>query len=207
MSDAPVPVLPDPPPPDPDRRVCGRCGDVKPIQDFQNRRDTCSSCFRAVDLARRAERKSERAAELMEVIFDAAQKPNATAPKLETLVAELTSQWGGVSLLARDYYDYMKRLTAVPRPSSSVAQQFMSLFKLIGLCSQAVHEEEVDRMGLEQVERAQKLELVKMLQAASVEATTRDALLEVMRMAGLTEQAAVPALESREQPDGSGSLE
>jgi hypothetical protein len=81
-----------------------------------------------------------------------------------------------VSLMVKRFIDYLERLEMKNPPSSAVGNLYMGLFKLIASNSAAQHQEDMDRMNLEQIKRAQMMEMMKTL----VGAASRDSVKRLL---------------------------
>lgn len=162
-------------------RVCRQCGEVLPAVAFGDRQDgRCLRCGEMRRLEMRAAREQKEAAELMERLLSEARDPATSTPKLENLAGEIVMQFGGLHMLVKRFLDYLGRLEERDPPLTSVGHLYMGLFKLLSAASSAQHQEEIDRMNLEQVRRAQAIEAAKVLLSAANKESTKQRLLELI---------------------------
>ncbi|SFH96897.1 hypothetical protein [Planctomicrobium piriforme] len=169
--------------------MCYGCKQVLPIAAFGDRRDgMCANCAETQSLKVSRAKAEEKAAEFMDLLVIESRTGGINKlPKTEELVAQIVSSFGSMPLFVNYWKVGLDAVVEKKGWSVGVLNHIGGIFKLIAIANQNKHQEDVDKMSLEQIEREQKLAAIQLLK----DSIGQDMFEQVLRDAGLLKKDAM----------------
>lgn len=177
--------------------LCRDCGRHLAKAEFGERRDSvCMSCANQRTIDRSNDQMQEQALEMMDILAVRSSEPIAISAS--ELCKRIVVSFGSLELFVLSWKQRLERHIEEKGVTGVVLNHYSSIFRLIAETSKQEHQQQVDKMTLDQIRDEQRSMLVKMLMEHSQGVLKDEAISSILSNLGLIEKS--PPIEVAAEP-------
>lgn len=166
---------------------CNHCRRMLGPDQFPNQPedDRCKWCI-ASDDAKAAQEEHRQAMKLMEQVVQQAGGTASKAPKLDELCGKAAAYFGGIDGFIERWGRCFEEVLESKKGSIGALNHFSSIMKLFAENDRLHQRKEADKMSAAEIEREQKLEMLKILTELMADESKRELFSQLCRQHGIS---------------------